>query len=243
MEFKFKVGSKIKEAWPLYKDSFGLIILLMVVSVAVQMISSVPHGNRNNIILALLSVIAGILVSYIWIKASLNLIDGKGFNPFQKESLPSLSQFWDFIKTNILVVLCVIAGFILFIIPGLYVIGRLFPAKYISVEKSQGARKTIIEAWELTKDNGWYLFWKNFLVGLFVLAGFIAIFIGVIITYPIAIIVASMMYREIIKFKVTPTISSIPEVPKAEVAKEELKLEEKIEDKAGVGETKTEEVK
>lgn len=233
MEFKFKVGSKIKEAWPLYKDSFGLIILLMVVSLAIQMFSSVSHTGRDSILLTVVSIIVGILVSYIWIKASLNLIDGKGFNPFQKESLPNLSQFWDFIKTNILVALCVIAGFILFIIPGFYVLGRLFPAKYISVEKNQGARKTIIEAWELTKDRGWYILWKSFLVGLFVLAGFIAIFIGAIITYPVAIIVLSMMYREIIKIKIVPSVSEVPEIPKAEesveVAKEESKPEAKVE--------------
>jgi membrane-anchored glycerophosphoryl diester phosphodiesterase (GDPDase) len=131
----------------------------------------------------------------------LGILDKKKINLFSKEVLPSLSQFWDFLKTIILSSLCVILGFILFIIPGFYVSGRLLFALYISTEKNQGSVKTIKEAWKMTEGHGWQLFGKSFVIGLFVVLGFIALFVGSFITYPIGMIVIAMMYREFSKLK------------------------------------------
>jgi len=222
MPFTFKVGSKIKEAWPLYKENFGMFMLLLVATFAIQMIGEV---SKENIFLSILLVLVGIVFSYIWAKSGLDLTAGKPFSPFSKETLPNLSQLWDFIKTNILLMLCILGGAILLIIPAFYVAGRLFPTMYLSVEKSQGARKNIKEAWAMTKGRGWYIFWKSFLVGLFVLLGFIAIVIGAIITYPIGMIVSVMMYREIVKSQSNDAVVSSNDPIITDV-----KVEEKIEE-------------
>ena len=260
MQFTFKVGAKIKEAWVLYKEHFGAMILIVSVSGVLQIISQNYSKDNKNLLVSLFLIIISILISYIWIKSIMNLLDGKGFNPFNKESMPTLSSFWDFLKTNILISLCImplfaIAGLIilftiitsqfasivfpiivivaivlilLLIIPGLYIIGRLFPAVYISVEKCQGSRKTIKEAWVMTKGSAWNILGKSILIGLFIFLGFIAFFVGLIITYPIGMIVLVMMYRELVKFK---KLSSNPEtVIDLEIPKVEVKVEEKTEE-------------
>ena len=258
MPFRFKVGAKIKEAWVLYKEHFGAMILIVLASGVLQIISQNYSKDNKNLLISLFLIIVSILISYIWIKSIMNLLDGKGFNPFTKESMPSLAAFWDFLKTNILISLCVMPLFaiigliilfavitsqfapvafpiiliiamvlvLLLIIPALYIIGRLFPAVYISVEKYQGARKTIKEAWTMTKGNAWNILGKSVLVGLFIFLGFIALIIGLAITYPVGMIVMVMMYRELVKFK---TPSSIPETVIApEIPKVEVKVEVKI---------------
>jgi len=258
MPFTFKVGAKIKEAWVLYKEHFGAMILIVLASGVLQIISQNYSKDNKNLLISLFLIIVSILISYIWIKSIMNLLDGKGFNPFTKESMPSLAAFWDFLKTNILISLCVMPLFaiigliilfavitsqfapvafpiiliiamvlvLLLIIPALYIIGRLFPAVYISVEKYQGARKTIKEAWTMTKGNAWNILGKSVLVGLFIFLGFIALIIGLAITYPVGMIVMVMMYRELVKFK---TPSSIPETVIApEIPKVEVKVEVKI---------------
>lgn len=229
MEFTFKVGAKIKEAWVIYKEHFVLMISLVLVTFGLQMVSQGLFKQNPHILLSIVMSLIGVVISYIWIKSIINLLDGKGFNPFTKESLPTLAQYWDFIKTNILVMLCVLPGIILLLVPGLYIIGRLFPALYLSVEKHQGARMSVSEAWDITKGNGWNLLGKSFLVGLFIIAGFIAFFIGAFITYPVGMIVLVMMYREFMKFKaVIPAVATITEVPVTE-AKEETVVENKEE--------------
>jgi len=212
MPFTFKIRQKIKEAWVLYKEHFGSIILLLLVTGILQIIS---QKFSKNILVGLLLILISTLISYIWIKSIFNLLDGKGFNPFLQESLPTLSQYWDLIKTSILILLCVIPGIILLIVPGLYISGRLFPAKYISIEKHQGARKNIKEAWELTRGNAWRLLWKSLLIGLFILLGFIALVVGSVITYPIGIMLSVMMYRELVKFKSVGVKMEAVEIPAA----------------------------
>lgn len=213
MTFTFKVWQKIKEAWPIYKQHFGTILIMSIVTLLAQFIG----GMDENFGLMLILYVVNLLITYIWVKYLLALIDKKEFNPFSKEALPTLMQFWNLIKTIILYMVFVIAGFILLIIPGFYVTGRLMFAVYIQIEKNQGARLTIRETWEMTRGYGWKIFWKSFLIGLFMALGFIAFFIGSFITYPLGMIVLMMMYREFTKFK-----SIKEEIKEVEVTKEEV---------------------
>lgn len=153
---------------------------------------------------------------YIFLRFAIWLVDKKENNSFSKEMFPSFEQYWNLLKTLILSGLCVLAGFLLFIVPGFYVAGRLLFANYISVDKNKGGRASIKESWEMTRGYGWRLFWKSFVVGLFILLGFIVIYIGSFITYPIGMLVLVMMYREFYKMK-----SQMPkEETKTEVVKD-----------------------
>ncbi len=226
MNFTFKMGLKIKEAWVLWKTVFVNMFLLFVASFVIQWVISMMSKNDyslQSIIVSLISIVINVIISFIWIKVSLEAVDGKGFEPFKKENIPNLSKIWNFIKTAILVFLCVLAGFILLIIPAFYVSSRLLPAMYLSVEKSQGARQNIKEAWEKTRGNGWKIFWKSFLMALFGLLGFLLLIVGAFVTVPMFILLKAMLYREIMKIgNVTSNQDSVRE---AEVIKEEVREE------------------
>lgn len=227
MKFTFKIGSKIKEAWPIYKENLTTLLLMTVVTLIVSALSS-----RDNWAISLLAYVVGILVFYVWVRLVFALVEKRKFNPFSKEALPSLEQFWDLLKMMILYSLCILGGLILFIIPGLYLSGRLMFAPYLSVEKTQGARKSIKESWEATRGNGWKIFWKAFVVGLFMMVGFLAFVVGALITYPVGFIVMVMLYREFFKNgskvstddkdKTTVEAEVVKEVPK-DAVKEEVK--------------------
>jgi hypothetical protein len=197
MKFTFKIGDKIKESWPIYKAHFSTLLLLMIVTIVVQSIES----NKHSWMLRLIAYIISIVLSFVWIRFILNLIDKKDISPFSKEALPSFVQSWNLIKTMILYSLCVLGGLILLIIPGIYISGRLVFAIYLSIDKNQGGMPTIKEAWKMTEGYGWLLIWKSFVIGLFMMLGIIAFFIGSFITYPIGMMVMIMMYREFSKMK------------------------------------------
>jgi hypothetical protein len=196
MKFTFKIGDKIKEAWPIYKMHFGNFVLLFIITI----VSSIILSGRN-IIIRILSYAVSVFLAYIWIRFTLSLVDKKEYNPFSKEALPTSSGFWNLLITMVLFGLCIMAGLILLVIPGLYILGRLIFAPYLSVEKNQGAISTIEKTWNMTKDHGWELFLKSLLIGLFAVAGFILLFVGGIVTCPISYIVFAMMYREFSKMK------------------------------------------
>lgn len=201
MKFTFKIGEKIKEAWVLYKANLGIFLLLTLVTF---ILSSLGDRDGRGIFTTILSIavpLINIFVSYVWIRSIMNLLDGKGFKPFHKESFPDLTQYWNFISTGILSFIIIVAGFILFIIPGIYFAGRLIFATYIALEKNQNAFLSIKESWNMTKENAWKLFGKSFIIGLFVLLGLLALFVGLFITYPLGMLVLIMMYREFTKWR------------------------------------------
>lgn len=212
MKFSFPIWANVRKSWPVYKSNFGMFLLLMVASALIQMLSSRGH----NIFFSLVASIASITLSYIWIKSSLDLIDHNHFSPFSKASLPTLSQFWDFFKTTFLMGLFIGVGFLLFILPGLYIAGRLIFAPYLSVEKAQGARKSLRECWDMTKGHGWDLLGRSISIALFNLLGVICLLIGLVVTVPISRLLITMMYREFTKFKSLEAISTPSEAAPAQ---------------------------
>lgn len=82
----------------------------------------------------------------------------------------ALPLFLPFLVTNILVSLILVGGFILFIVPALYLVGRvmLAPAAFVG-EARRNPFAAIGRAFALTKGQGWRIFFFVFLVFLVVL--------------------------------------------------------------------------
>jgi len=226
MKFTFKIGAKIKEAWPLYKENFWVLLIMTIATFAIQFVGQgkkeVNTLTLEFAVLMLVMAIVSLFVSYMWLRLILNIVDKKEFNLFSVQAIPTLEKLWNYIKTSILYGFCVMAGFVLLVIPAFYVAGRLMFAVYISIEKNQGGRASIKESWDMTKGYAWQLFWKSFFLGLFMVVGFLALIVGSLVTYPIGFIVMIMMYREFQKFKMQNISNPIPvEVsPQAENIKE-----------------------
>jgi len=220
MNFTFKIGQKIKEAWPLYKANLGQFLLLVLVTLGVSFL-----GQGDNDFWSALLTLVSILISCIWIRSILNLIDGKSFNPFSKESFPSLKQYWYFLSTGFLSMIIMGVGFVFLIVPGLYLSGRLAFVTYLALDKNQNAILSIKESWNMTKGCGWKIFGKAFVIGLFIMAGFVALGIGSLITYPVGFIVFGMLYRGFSKFRQE---NPAPVEVKKEEKKEEPKKEAEV---------------
>jgi len=255
MKFKFSVKEKIKEAWSIYKENFWMFFLLSAIVFLLEVLST------KGFVAYILACVASLLLAYMLIKYLLSLVDKKEFNVFAKSSLPTIDQIWKLFKTYILYILIVAGAFIslfmpamliimrngillpwmialiilafIFLIIGTYFKIRLFFSVIISVDKDQGAIKSIKNSWWMTKDMFWYLFWKTIVVGLFMMIGFLALVVGLIVTIPIGMLVLIMMYRDLEKWRgevlssgevVEEKITVIEEngVPVAEVIEEKI---------------------
>jgi len=74
---------------------------------------------------------------------------------------------------------------ILLIVPGLYLMGRLFPVFYLIIDKKINVFKAIKMSWEITRKTGWYLFWKQVQVILFSFIPFLLIVFVLITIFPV----------------------------------------------------------
>lgn len=190
MIFKFKIWDSIKQSWPIYKENFGVLILLTAVTAIVNAFS-----QENGFGPAVLSFAISFLLVFVWIKYTLCLIDKKGYDFFSKKTFPTLLQYWNVLKTSVLFFIIFIVSLPFLLLPAFYFSGRLAFALYLSIEKNQGAIDSLSDSWVMTKKNGWRLFWKNLLIGLFMISGFIFFGVGVLFTFPVGYLVMSRMYR------------------------------------------------
>jgi hypothetical protein len=66
--------------------------------------------------------------------------------------------FLPFCGLLILSTLGVLAGFILIVLPGIYIMGRWSISQALLVGRGAGVRQALGESWERTKENDWQLF-------------------------------------------------------------------------------------
>lgn len=218
MVFKFKIWNSIKQTWPVYKANFGVLLLLTAITAVVNAFS-----QENGVVGTTLSYLVSFLLIFVWIKYTLSLIDKKEYDFFSNKSIPTFLQYWNITKTIILFSVIILLSIPFLLVPAFYFSGRLAFALYLSVENNQGAIKSISDSWALTKNNGWRLFWKNFVVGLFMASGFILFGVGALVTFPIGYIVMAKIFREY------QLQSGIKKEETVKEDKEEDKKEEKIE--------------
>jgi len=207
-ELNFSFGKNIKESWRLYKRNFWdlLIINMILVAVlyAVNLLdkskvgtSSVEIFNLNNFSLnfslpqSIVSlVVFSFLVSFI-LKFSLDIVEKEKIRLFSREIKNLIPSFKVYLNALLAIVICSIimgVGMILLIIPGLYLMGRLFPVFYLIVDKKINVFKAIKMSWEITRKTGWYLFWKQVQVILFSLIPFLLIVLVLITIFSVSFV-------------------------------------------------------
>ncbi len=200
MKFTFSIRTALQKSWDLYTKHLVFFIGLSFVMVLFSLFSNGYHAH--NIIDALptvVVVIATILWTYVWIHAALAAVDGKAdvlnFRSIAVH-LPTVRQFFMLVAIGILVGLIVAVGCILLIIPGIYFLIRLSFANTAYIDHQLSIRKSLQYSWDLVKGS---IFWTVFLtliveVALIIL-GSIPAMLGLLITYPIAILMMAHLYR------------------------------------------------
>ena len=246
-ELNFSFGKNIKESWHLYKRNFWDLLIINIILVAVLYAvnlldkskvgtSSVEIFNLNNFSLnfslpqSIVSlVVFSFLVSFI-LKFSLDIVEKEKIRLFSREIKNLIPSFKVYLNALLAIVICSIimgVGMILLIIPGLYLMGRLFPVFYLIVDKKINVFKAIKMSWEITRKTGWYLFWKQvqvillipllivlvlitifsvsfvksfFITGLFLvlIITLIAYIISALLNAPIGMILLAKLYSEMV---------------------------------------------
>lgn len=90
-------------------------------------------------------------------------------------------------------------GFMLLIVPGIYLMVRLYPAMFLLVDKDCGSLDAIKKAWRITKGRFWNIFLASLLISLVACAGYLACGLGLVYTAPLALISYAFVVRQLEK--------------------------------------------
>jgi membrane-anchored glycerophosphoryl diester phosphodiesterase (GDPDase) len=212
MPFHFSIRDALKKSWTLYKTNFWYFSVL---ALGIVILNISP--KEESILLSLVTVIAALIWSYVWLSSTLAAVDEKTdllkLGAIGKH-FPSLKQAWKFLLLGILVGLIIIGGLILLIIPGIYFMVRLAFTNLSMVDQKGNVKGSIKHSWKLVqKDVFWTVLLTMLLVLVLTILGAIAFGIGFLITYPIAMLTLTQLYRTLVARPAQEVIVQPVEIP------------------------------
>lgn len=204
----FSPTEAIKFGWKTFKANpgflIGLLVIVYVVQFGVGLITSVPGSNdptkfnfnAGTILLGLVGNIISIILSLGLINALLQLVNtGKGNFSDIFAVFKDINMLINYVVGSIITGLIVIGGLILLIVPGIYLAIRLSQFPYFIIDKKLGAIEAIKGSWNATAGNVMNLFVFGLLCILVVIAGAIALLVGLLVAFPVVSVAAIYVYK------------------------------------------------
>lgn len=199
---EFPQNEAIKFGFESAKSNLAFFIpLLLIVFIIDNLSGATSSSLKNNpvasFILLLIFWLISMIVELGLIKISLNFVDKK--KPSFSDLFSESSLVLRFIGATFLYVVIVLAGLILFIIPGVIWALQFGYYKYAIVDKNAGVLESLQISSKATKGNRWNIFKLNLLFLLINLLGIAVIFIGLFISIPTTMLASAYVYRKLVK--------------------------------------------
>jgi uncharacterized membrane protein len=209
----FSAPEAIAWGWRKFTENVGAVILAMLVilaiSLVVGLVSTLLAGGLSaasprqglfqfesagpgQFLGQLLQSAVSILLGGVAAKAALEVTEGRPFDFFAAFGKVNLVQL---VIASVLVGLATLIGFVLLIIPGLIVVFLTFLTTYAIVDDDKSAIDGIKHSVKLASENvgdALLLLLFNLLV---IVAGFIALCVGLIVAIPVTVFATAYAYR------------------------------------------------
>lgn len=191
----FKMTINIKEAWLSFKHNFwritltGIIfgVIYLLIHYLSQLIStkkiyiglggSIDKGFFLSPVFYFFALLVFPILFFILTRILLEIVDNKEKIKINSDFLKRISfrlkTYLNLLLSFIVLPIIIIIGLILFVAPGVYLTGRLFPVYYLIIDRNLNFHQALKESWKITKGIGWKLVWRLFLLGLIMISPFI----------------------------------------------------------------------
>lgn len=195
------VGPSYKNGWRQLWKNFLELFLIGIIGLVISIPSGMGGWARDAVgtatILGVLGFAYSILivnpvgygVTFAFLKAA------RGDKLEIKNMFEAFHNYWNAVLANLLVGIIVFIGFIILIIPGIYLACKLAFTPYLVVDRKMQVIEAVKESWRMTNGHAW----KVFLIGLLgipiSIAGLISFGVGIIVSIMwISLAVASLYH-------------------------------------------------
>jgi uncharacterized membrane protein len=188
-------GNGWRQLWKYFLPLFliGLIYFAITAAVSVPQYIVQFSGLDNDVAVGVFIIFWG-FVSFafgIFISGPLGyglyyayLRAARGDTVDIKDMFAGFKKYWSAVGASLLVEIIVGVGFILLIVPGIYLACKLAFVPYLVVDKKMGVGKAFGESWRMASHGR---AWKVFLLGLLAIpifiAGLIVLLVGAIVSF------------------------------------------------------------
>lgn len=177
------------KSWEHTKKHFGFLALLFLVTAIVQGAVSGMRGGGEF----LLNLLLGTCTLIAWTRVSLDITAGK--EPSIDAIGVEFKNFLVYLAAFFIFQLALVVGFVLLIIPAIYVAATYNWFAYLIAEKHYGVAESLKQSAALADGSRWQIVKLFFaLLGLNIL-GLLALVVGLFVTVPMSMIAGALIYR------------------------------------------------
>jgi uncharacterized membrane protein len=194
--------SFVRFGWETFKKRPGFLVGVTLIIAVVSGFASSLGGDIEKaqgaaLVFGLIALFVGIVVQ-VFIKMGSIAIALKANDDIASAALGDLwapEMFWQYFLASIAVGLMVVAGFILLIIPGVYIALRFMFVPYLVVDRRMKVGAALKESSRMTEGRKWQLLGLVLLLVLINIAGALLLLVGLLVTMPVTTIALAHAYR------------------------------------------------
>lgn len=206
MKGSFSIDEVFSYGWKTMLKNFGFFVVMLIIVGAIGGLlgginSALSKSDGEAVaflgfLISLVYFVAMIIMQIGVIKISLNILDDK--KPNYGELFSNWDVFGNYLLGSIIYGLIVFGGMILLIVPGIIWGIRYQMFTYLIVDKKMGALEAIKESSRITKGHRWQLFAFGLPKLVVMLAGFVALGVGTLLSYPTVLMAETSIYRDLV---------------------------------------------
>jgi uncharacterized membrane protein len=91
-------------------------------------------------------------------------------------------NYWNAVIAGLVTTIIIVIGFFMLIVPGIIFACRLAFVPFLVIDQKMEAMEALKTSWAMTKGHGWTVFFMGLLAFLIVIAGFLVLIFGVLIS-------------------------------------------------------------
>ncbi len=185
-----KVGSSYGHSWEVMKTNFLELLLVMVIYIAASFPVGIGRAGAEaaglgfgGVMLGIFSLAYGLFIvgplSYGMAYIFLKVIRGEKFDVADMFDCFK-SNYLNVVLANLLTGAIIIAGLLVFIVPGIIFACKLAFVPYLIMDKKLEVIEAVKTSWSMTRGHAMTIFLMGLLAIPIVILGFILIIIGIV---------------------------------------------------------------
>lgn len=199
MNDPFSIKEAIKFGWEKIRTHSALIFKVILTVFGLQIVQSVVQkslgSTMEGIFASLILIIVNIVIGAGALVITLNI--ARGTHAEYSQIIPPIDMVARYFFATILSCIIIVVGFVLLIIPGIYLALRFSMVRYAVID-GKGIIDSLKESGRLTEGVKWKLFLFFVVLTVLNILGFIALFVGLLVTVPITMVAYAHVYQKLL---------------------------------------------
>jgi hypothetical protein len=151
-------GAIVARIWEIYRDQFSTLVGTATILYALQFVIYLTLSSAAGIVLSLLFLALGVLYQGMVVKLVQDIQDGRRDHSVRALMASVSPVFWPLLAVGILFGIGVFFGFVLLVIPGLFLLVIWSVVAPVTVLERPGVFAAFGRSRQLVRGNGWSVF-------------------------------------------------------------------------------------